>query len=83
MRKGQNSLETSSGKGLGAPMGRRAPDGPLPLDSPFYVNHPSLQRRVYEEVRKPGALIRIRAPRQWGKTSLINRILAQAETYGG
>ena len=58
------------------------PDGPLPLDSPFYVNHPSLEQRAYEEVRKPGALIRIRAPRQWGKTSLINRILAQAESYG-
>ena len=60
----------------------RFPDGPLPLDSPFYVEHPSLEQRAYEEVRKPGALIRIRAPRQWGKTSLINRILAQAESYG-
>ncbi|MCG8364656.1 MAG: AAA-like domain-containing protein, partial [Pseudanabaenales cyanobacterium] len=60
----------------------RFPDGPLPLDSPFYVEHPSLEQRAYEEVRKPGALIRIRAPRQWGKTSLINRILAQTESYG-
>ena len=60
----------------------RFPDGPLPLDSPFYVEHPSLEQRAYEEVRKPGALIRIRAPRQWGKTSLINRVLAQAESYG-
>lgn len=60
----------------------RFPDGPLPINSPFYVKHASLEQRAYEEVKKSGGLIRIRAPRQWGKTSLINRILAQAGAYG-
>ena len=60
----------------------RFPEGPLPLDSPFYVNSPLLEQQAYEVVKNSGSLIRIRAPRQWGKTSLINRILAEAEAYG-
>ncbi|MDJ0703141.1 MAG: AAA-like domain-containing protein [Leptolyngbyaceae cyanobacterium MO_188.B28] len=82
MREGQNSRETLTGEGSHSPMSGSVPDGPLPLESPFYVKHPVLQERAYEEVRKPGALIRVRAPRRWGKTSLINRILAQADAYG-
>ncbi|MCG8363497.1 MAG: AAA-like domain-containing protein, partial [Pseudanabaenales cyanobacterium] len=82
MREGQNSYETPVGESFRAFMGLRFPDGPLPLDSSFYIKHSSLEKRAYEEIRKPGALIRIKAPRQWGKTSLINRILAQAESYG-
>ena len=55
------------------------PDGPVPLASPFYVERPPLEERAYEEIVKPGALIRIKAPSKWGKTSLMSRILAYAD----
>jgi len=54
------------------------PDGSVPLNSPFYVERVPHESRCYEELLKPGALIRIKAPRQMGKTSLMNRILVYA-----
>jgi hypothetical protein len=54
------------------------PGSPLGLDSPFYIVRPPTEEQAYAEILKPGALIRIRAPEKWGKTSLMNRILAQA-----
>ncbi|MCY7279219.1 MAG: AAA-like domain-containing protein [Phormidesmis sp. CAN_BIN44] len=54
------------------------PDGPLVLDSPFYVERPPIESDCYKEILKPGSLIRIRGPRQIGKTSLLNRVLAYA-----
>lgn len=53
--------------------------GLVPLGSKFYVERPSIESRCYEEVQKPGALIRIKAPSQMGKTSLMVRILEQAK----
>ena len=43
---------------------------------------PPQEFRCYEEIVKPGAFIHIKAPRQMGKTSLMVRILAHAETQG-
>jgi AAA-like domain len=54
------------------------PDGSVALDSPFYVERPPIESDCYREILKPGSLIRIRGPRQTGKTSLLNRILACA-----
>jgi AAA-like domain len=54
------------------------PGSPLRLDSPFYIARPPTEEQAYAEILKPGALIRIRAPEKWGKTSLMNRILALA-----
>ena len=51
---------------------------PVALDSPFYVERPPIEWDCYHEIREPGTLIRIKALRQMGKTSLMNRILAQA-----
>lgn len=51
---------------------------PVALDSPFYVQRPPIESNCYNEIREPGTLIRIKALRQMGKTSLMNRILAQA-----
>ena len=53
--------------------------GQVPLDSPFYVNRPPIEERCYAAIAKPGALIRIKAPRQMGKSSLTIRILSYAE----
>ena len=57
------------------------PSGSVPLNSPFYLERsPELQIRP--EIKKPGALIRIKAPREMGKTSLLIRSLHYAESLG-
>ncbi|MBX9258940.1 AAA-like domain-containing protein [Desmonostoc muscorum CCALA 125] len=58
------------------------PDGPVPLDSPFYVDRPPIEELVYREVTQPGSLIWIRAPREMGKSSLVLRLLAFAQMQG-
>jgi hypothetical protein len=58
------------------------PEGQVDLASAFYVERPPIESRCYEAIAKPGALIRIKAPRQMGKTSLMARILYQAEQRG-
>ena len=57
------------------------PSGSVPLDSLFYLER-SPKEQVYQEIRKPGALIRIKAPRETGKTSLLLRILDYANRLG-
>lgn len=58
------------------------PRGSLPLGSPFYVYRPPVERLCFQEVLNPGALVRIKAPRQFGKTSLITQILGYAHDQG-
>lgn len=58
------------------------PMGQVELASAFYVERPSIDERCYEAIAKPGALIRIKAPRQMGKTSLMARILQQSTILG-
>ena len=58
------------------------PSGSVPLDSPFYLERSFLEEQVYQEIGKPGALIRIKAPREMGKTSLLLRILDYANRQG-
>lgn len=55
------------------------PGGQVELASLYYMERPPIERNCYETVLKPGALIRIKAPRQMGKTSLMSRILRHAE----
>ncbi|MDJ0797125.1 MAG: AAA-like domain-containing protein [Calothrix sp. MO_167.B12] len=54
------------------------PEGQVNLASPFYVERPPIESECYEEILKAGSLIRIKAPRQMGKTSLMAKILHQA-----
>ena len=56
--------------------------GQVPLDSPFYMERPPIETRCYEVIVKPGALIRIKAPRQMGKSSLTIRIFDHAGKQG-
>jgi hypothetical protein len=58
------------------------PEGQVPLKSAFYVDRPPNEQDCYETILKPGALIRVKAPRQMGKTSLMSRILHQAMEEG-
>ena len=60
----------------------KVPGGQIALDSPFYIESPQASELYRREIVKPAALIRIFAPRQWGKTSLMLRILAYAASKG-
>ena len=51
------------------------PEGPLAIDSPYYIERLEVDRLFDREILKPGAVMRIKAARLMGKTSLINRIL--------
>lgn len=56
-------------------------EGQVPLNSPFYIERFPLEEVCYETILQPGALIRIKAPKQMGKTSLMARILQEARTH--
>lgn len=58
------------------------PRGPVPLDSPFYIERLPIETLVFEEIKKPGALVRIKAPKEMGKTSLLIRLLGSASEQG-
>ena len=49
-----------------------------PASSGFYVDRPPIESQCYQEIVRPGALIRIKAPQKMGKTRLINQILDYA-----
>jgi hypothetical protein len=58
------------------------PNGPIPLNSPFYIFRPPLERLTFNEIMNPGCLLRIKAPSKMGKSSLLNRIIAHAKQQG-
>lgn len=64
------------------PLNLENPEGSVSLDSPLYVERPPIEAICYQEIVRPGALIRIKAPRQMGKTSLMQRTLHQARQNG-
>ncbi|MBO3457328.1 MAG: AAA-like domain-containing protein [Aetokthonos hydrillicola CCALA 1050] len=57
------------------------PEGQVPLDSRFYIERPPIETDCYKAILQPGALIRIKAPRRMGKTSLMSRILQSATNH--
>jgi len=76
-----NILETTSNLTKPALLGE-LPNSSVELNSQFYIERPPIEERCYQTIRQPGALIRIKAPRQMGKTSLLDRILDYAEQQG-
>lgn len=57
------------------------PEGPVALDDSLYVTRSlelygqrSTESECYQTIVQPGSLIRIKAPKQMGKTSLLERI---------
>ncbi|MBW4620754.1 MAG: AAA-like domain-containing protein [Cyanosarcina radialis HA8281-LM2] len=58
------------------------PNGAVPLGSPFYLERTPFEKQIYQEIEKPGALVRIRAPREMGKTSLLLRVIDFAKRLG-
>ncbi|QLE57539.1 AAA-like domain-containing protein [Nostoc sp. TCL26-01] len=54
------------------------PEGQVALNSAFYVTRSPIETDCYEAILNPGALVRIKAPRQMGKSSLLSRIIYHA-----
>ena len=57
------------------------PNGAVPLNSLFYIKRSPIENKTFTEVLKPGSLIRLKGPRQIGKTSLLMRILHHAKSH--
>ncbi|MEA5553043.1 AAA-like domain-containing protein [Anabaena cylindrica UHCC 0172] len=57
-------------------------DGQVPLNSRFYIERPNIESNCYQTILEPGALIRIKAPKKMGKTSLMSRILNHGVKQG-
>jgi len=73
---------TQSIKDICSPQNLEPPTGQVPLNSPFYVERPPIEKDCYDAISRPGALIRIKAPRQMGKSSLMARVLDHAVQKG-
>ena len=58
------------------------PSGPVPLNSRFYISRPEIEKLAYAEIAKPGCVIRIKAPRKAGKSTLMLRIIQNAVSIG-
>lgn len=58
------------------------PSGSIALDSSCYIKRSPAEEKAYEEITKSGALVRIKAPQEMGKTSLLLRILNYASNQG-
>lgn len=54
------------------------PEGGVAPDSPFHIKRFGIECICWQTIDKPGSLIRIKAPKLMGKTSLINRIMDYA-----
>lgn len=48
----------------------------------FYIDRPIIESLCYESIQKPGTLLKIRAPKQMGKTSLMSRIISYSKSLG-
>jgi AAA-like domain len=58
------------------------PNGAVPLGSNFYLERAQIEEQIDREITRPGALVRIKAPREMGKTSLLLRSLHEAKRQG-
>ncbi len=54
------------------------PEGAVPLESAFYLERVGVDYLCHQTLSNPGALVRIKAPRFMGKTSLMRRAIAQS-----
>lgn len=61
---------------LQRPIQIEVPEGQVPLESPFYIER--VDAKCYRAVEQPNCLLRIKAPKQMGKTSLMTRVLEYA-----
>jgi AAA-like domain len=55
------------------------PGSPLAYNSPFYINRPPVERLALAEIHQPGCILRIKAPKRMGKSSLLNQVVGYAK----
>lgn len=65
-----------------SPLALELPGAPMPIDTRFYVERPPIEASARAAIAKPGGLVRIKAPRKMGKSSLMLRIIHQAAAKG-
>ncbi len=58
------------------------PGAAISFSSPFYVERTEEEARAYREITRPGSILRIKGPRKMGKSSLMLRIVDQADSEG-
>lgn len=58
------------------------PEGQVSLNSPFYIERLPIEADCYKAIAQPGSLIRIKAPKRMGKSSLMMRILNYSAQMG-
>ncbi len=58
------------------------PGGKMAIASPFYIPRPPAEEDALKEVMRVGTLVRIKAPREFGKSSLMARVVEAAESEG-
>ncbi|MEQ9622742.1 MAG: AAA-like domain-containing protein [Coleofasciculus chthonoplastes F1-TOW-03] len=63
-------------------MNKTAGSHPYPIANSPYVERPPLESLCYKKLFEPGALIRIKASRQMGKTELMARVLNSVQQQG-
>ena len=68
-----NSFQEVSGLELELPLDS------VPLGSPFYIQRTPHESRCYQEITNASSFIRIKAPRQMGKSSLMHRVIDYAK----
>jgi hypothetical protein len=70
--------DSSSTDGSPAKGSLSFPSGPLPLNSDLYIYRPLAEEIALAEINRPGCLLCIKAPRRFGKTSLLRRVMVDA-----
>lgn len=78
LTKAQQQLIRDYGSDNSSPL--EFPGAPLAINSTFYIPRPPVEELIYEEITKPGSLVRIKAPRKMGKSSLVLRVVAHADS---
>lgn len=54
------------------------PGSPISANSSLYIKRPPIEELACTEISQPGCVLRIKAPRKTGKSSLLNRVLNHA-----
>ena len=63
----------------------KQPDYPgttIAFSSPFYIERSKEEAKSYNEIMKPGAIVRIKGPVKMGKSSLMHRVIDHANSEG-
>ena len=55
---------------------------PVLLDSHFYIERHNVESSCCEKIKPPGALLRLKSPQKMGKTSVLERVIAELEEQG-